>query len=678
MAEESLESVQYAIYSDTISATQFPPPPQHQETLLLDLRISILHELQPLLNGYVWQHEAFNLEVVKTSELGLWHLAGSTRFGDNIEDEWFIVFLLKTVSANFADISVTIRDNDGEFLLIEAAYVIPRWLKPENSLNRVFLRGGCVHLVRRKVGEKNGNLSVKEAVGLMKDGEGVTKASEEVQEVIARRIKEYPEQARRNMHKARCVVPLPVAQVLKHEPQLVALAVEAFYRRDIDAMKAASRMERFLLGEGSNSEMVEILVTMSRAMYAQLHQQMFAPPRKYPMPVVADPKYKQAELGMKLTCGFEMMYWERQRFEGDDIDSRDGGAPKGLEQAPVGDPGWEAYRKSLEKSGYFRDLLEGSREQKRLLQAAIVDYRQTLSFAANSAAMQTPIKRVKDILSLQHTAADFSDSSLPESDSDAWLYDGEDDLTSAIHERQAEIDAHESKRGMRQNPEGNTGVDNGGSQPGGTADEPLYDPEELVQGIQAFMSKISSFEGAELPGDEAVSINMSRFMEELESALGISGQYSEAADAKEDDLDDSDWESESDDSDEEMPANDVDESRASSSMGVVNETASTSVAGGDFMDEYSEALQHELQQSSLAKSFNTADVKDESAKAIGQPQPKGDDDDGVVDVDINLVTSLLQSYMNQEGMPGPASNLLGAMGIKLVDPSAKNSSKSGK
>lgn len=65
-----------------------------------------------------------------------------------------------------------------------------------------------------------------------------------------------------------------------------------------------------------------------------------------------------------------------------------------------------------------------------------------------------------------------------------------------------------------------------------------------------------------------------------------------------------------------MPANVVDGSRASSSMGVTSETASTSVASGDFMDEYSEALQHELQQSSLAKSFNTAEVKDESAKVI--------------------------------------------------------------
>ena len=38
-------------------------------------------------------------------------------------------------------------DNDGEFLLIEAAYTLPRWLKPELSANRVWLSGGALHLV---------------------------------------------------------------------------------------------------------------------------------------------------------------------------------------------------------------------------------------------------------------------------------------------------------------------------------------------------------------------------------------------------------------------------------------------------------------------------------------------------------------------------------------------------
>lgn len=60
----------------------------------------------------------------------------------------------------------------------------------------------------------------------------------------------------------------------------------------------------------------------------------------------------------------------------------EGGNLRGLEQDPVGDPGWEVYLKSLVKNGYFRDLLEGSREHKQLLQAAILDYRRTRAFAA--------------------------------------------------------------------------------------------------------------------------------------------------------------------------------------------------------------------------------------------------------------------------------------------------------
>lgn len=32
---------------------------------------------------------------------------------------------------------LSISDNDGEFLLIEAAHFLPRWLNPDNSKNRV-------------------------------------------------------------------------------------------------------------------------------------------------------------------------------------------------------------------------------------------------------------------------------------------------------------------------------------------------------------------------------------------------------------------------------------------------------------------------------------------------------------------------------------------------------------
>lgn len=38
-----------------------------------------------------------------------------------------------------------------------------------------------------------------------------------------------------------------------------------------------------------------------------------------------------------------------------------------------------------------------------------------------------------------------------------------------------------------------------------------------------------------------------------------------------------------------------------------------------------------------------------------------------VDVDFNLVKNFLDSYSSQEGLSGPASNLLGLMGLRLPD-----------
>ncbi|KAI6692143.1 hypothetical protein NL676_019853 [Syzygium grande] len=51
-----------------------------------------------------------------------------------------------------------------------------------------------------------------------------------------------------------------------------------------------------------------------------------------------------------------------------------------------------------------------------------------------------------------------------------------------------------------------------------------------------------------------------------------------------------------------------------------------------------------------------------------------DEDFTPVDVDVNLVKSLLDSFSTQEGLPGPASNLLGLMGLRLPQDGNKGSS----
>lgn len=185
-----------------------------------------------------------------------------------------------------------------------------------------------------------------------------TSAPDAVQLHLNKKIGEYPERAYRNVHKVRVIVPVSVAWVLRHEPCLISLSVEGFYDRDIDSMKCAARMER-LLPRGKQEEMVEVVVRMSRAMYAQLVQQKFQAPGCYPMPERSNvAKYLEAELGMKIACGFEMMYQMRKK---------QGVEGKGST--------WEAFRESLERSGYFEGLLPGSKEYKRLMEKAEGYYR---------------------------------------------------------------------------------------------------------------------------------------------------------------------------------------------------------------------------------------------------------------------------------------------------------------
>jgi hypothetical protein len=40
-------------------------------------------------------------------------------FGDNVEDEWFIVWLLLALTEKFPGAAARVWDDDGEFLLIE-------------------------------------------------------------------------------------------------------------------------------------------------------------------------------------------------------------------------------------------------------------------------------------------------------------------------------------------------------------------------------------------------------------------------------------------------------------------------------------------------------------------------------------------------------------------------------
>ncbi|XP_065875072.1 protein ecdysoneless homolog [Euphorbia lathyris] len=635
------DTVFFAIFPDSSLSNSFSSS-STPSLSLQSLHLQILQFISPYTSSYIWQHDPFSLSISSfsspsclcSSNSSIPHLHGKLRFGDNIEDEWFVVFLLFLISRQFPSLSIRVWDNDGEFLLIEAAFHLPRWIDPENSANRVFIRRGDLHLVPQS---RLANPTLIDSLKFLIYYEEESRATEAIQKAVKHRISQYPERARQNTHQVRVRVPVSVAQVLKHEPCLVSLAVEGFYDRDIDTMKYAAKMEKFL-SKGREEELVSLGVKMSRAMYAQLMQQNFQAPKCYPMPSRGDDMraYLEAESGMKIACGFEMMY-QLRRKEGEE--------GKGST--------WNKYKETLETSGYFEGLLPGSKEYKRLLEKAEEYYRNSALFTKTSEMMSAPVRRIDEILATPHSADDFQNQEIPPSDDDSWLYNGENELNTALQERQKEMDMYNAKSKKKQKSK-----EQQDAGPSSDADFADFDLGHIAKTMQAFVEKVSSYKGAEVPEDRnlEVDIDVDRFLKDMESVMKTRDPQDNTSDGDTEETSSSDM-----DFDESEDGGDIMEPFEENEEG--EET---------FMHTYSNALNEELKNTTLQKSFVRANEQ-ASNKKEGTSNDM-DEEFTPVDVDVNLVKSLLDSFSSQQGEAGPASNLLGLMGLQLP-PDDKGKSK---
>ncbi|KDP29770.1 hypothetical protein JCGZ_18705 [Jatropha curcas] len=637
------DTVFYAIFPDSSLSDSFSSS-SAPSLSLQSLHLEILNFLSPYTSSYIWQHEPFSLSISSfsspsclcTSTSPLPHLHGKLRFGDNIEDEWFVVFLLFLISGQFPSLSIRVWDNDGEFLLIEAAFHLPRWIDPETSSNRVFIRRGDLHIVPRS---RLANPSLIDSLKYLVHYENESIAAEPVQKAVKHRISDYPERARRNIHQVRIRVPTSVAQVLKHEPCLISLAVEGFYDRDIDTMKYAAKMEKFL-SRGREEELVCITVKMSRAMYAQLMQQKFQAPKCYPMPIRGDDMgaYSEAELGMKIACGFEMMYQLRRK---------EGKEGKGST--------WNKYKETLETSGYFEGFLPGSKEYKRLMEKAEEYYWNSSLFSRTSEMMNAPVRRIDEILAIPYSADDFRNQELPPSDDDSWLYNGEDELNTALEERQKEMDLYNAKHKKKQKLK-----DAQDAGPSSDANFDDFDLGDIAKTMQAFVDKVSSYKGAEVPENrnlKEVDLDVDRFLKDMESVIKRHSPQDKASDVDTEEASSSDMEfDESEDGSDNMEPY------------VENDDGEDT-----FMHTYTDAMNEELKNTTLEKSFIRANDHSNKKEGTSNAPEAMDEEFTPVDVDVNLVKSLLDSFSSQQGHAGPASNLLGLMGLQL--PQDANKSK---
>ena len=183
---------------------------------------------------------------------------------------------------------------------------------------------------------------------------------------------------------------------------------------------------------------------------------------------------------------------------------------------------------------------------------------------------------------------------------------------------------------------------------------------EVVDSVHEFVGAGAGFEGAEVPSARQphAELDAGKFMRALEAALGPLPTDGGGAAGRGPMRDDGESDADSDDSDGGSGESDDDDDGAEGAAGVDGELASLMAQ-----------MDAELQQSQKADDFEmrAAPPKPAAAAAAAGGSDGGGGAERAVDLDFNLVKQLLDSYDSQKGLPGPASNLLGSMGLALPD-----------
>ncbi len=529
-------------------------------------------------------------------------LWGDLDLGDGLDDEWLLVGLLLRVSAEggvAAGTAFRVWDPDGEFLLIEAAESLPRWLTPKTARGRVFLCGGEFHVVPRECG--GGTSSSAPSPSLPEALEWVRSPRDTLMPAAARtELRARVEAARgRRDHVAHCVLPRKAARLLRWEPQVVAAAAHCLLARGDgppEQMAAAASAECF----PPSADAGPAAVRFNRCLYARLMQEPIVPPRGHPPLQPGCAAFKEQELGLKVLMGLEMAVWQLRGGAGGGRGDSGGGSDtlgaeylrRAVEWRALGEGGSGGWGDSATRaSGALRDALTSDEA--------------LLAFLGDDGG---------------------SAGSLPPADDDSWLDDGEALLQQAM---------------------------NGFGPAGGGGRE----AEEMLRGLKSFIDTKTSHFGAEAPGSGsgAAGVDIEGILSELKGTLGLGGHsdFADIGSASESGVSDSDsaqTDAGSSSSGEESrpsahrylhrgvldPASDSDDEEIDGD------------AGAAFAQEYTAALREQLREAAPAA-------------------PPGEAED----VDLEVVRGLLDSVAAQEGLPGPGSNLLGLLGVRLpADPPA--------
>ncbi|PWN22843.1 SGT1-domain-containing protein [Microstroma glucosiphilum] len=365
------------------------------------------------------------------------HVRIDLQTGGATEDEFALIHFLRLHQRSnqiLEECFIQVQDEDGEFLLIEAAEELPEWIDPENADGRVWLAREQLQLIgpgREGQNGASGHGSIlpiknlRNALTALAQRSETLQFSQSLNDAAFSRLSSYPgtEWVDTAQHRTTAFLSSSsVAQVLQRQCQLIARAGQAFLGRDSRDMRVASKMQTFgptvgitEAGPTSSASKPGLLVPLSlpRRLYIQLLSVRFLPPKSFSSPYrerisqyyedldsvqAAGPGLSAAskaqqerldegrrwDLGCKLSVGLEMAYWnDRERFASQRRSRAglfDTSQPADRQQLdPRSDPGYEHFINKLERLGYFQNEVRDSQKWKELEATAVSDWWKTRS-----------------------------------------------------------------------------------------------------------------------------------------------------------------------------------------------------------------------------------------------------------------------------------------------------------
>lgn len=481
----------------------------------------------------------------------------------------------------------------------------------------MYIYQGQIHIIPLDEAESlpdMDHMAINEAISTIQNDWTATVASTDIQQSILNKIGEYPAKIKDSFHRATAYIPIGVAAILQHKPNLIAPAVQVFSNRDSIDVNVCRAMKYF-----PPENRVNVSVTFTKCLYAMLTHSKYVPDRRtgWNLPKSDSPQFKPHNLGMKIACGFEILISQAKPSQ--DIEQ---------------DKGWHNYLTSLKDKSYFKNLLEHSREYNDLLNKAkeyYINHRDSMHYTP--AIGQEVLELIKS-LDYKIDELKQNEANLPPDDDDSWLNISPEELDHMLEEKYGQ------KKFVSINNNTNA--------------------SSFTEKLTNFLEHVSDVDGVEHPNIEDSPVRPPRGVKKRP-------KVSFTQDTKK----------------EEKSNNRVSFDPNAFSCAVQNilnfaipEDDTWDLESGSDMSDYGEDnyVNEETYQDARSKMERYMKQMDKelAETTIGESFEKknGDSFDDIenfkpVDIDMNALKNILESYKSQLGEAGPSSNMLGPMGIRL-------------